>query len=179
MIGLGDVAVGVKTGNVDLWIHDHVFRPANYRVGGLLSCAIRVGMSAPGRLLKSIHPLLCRSYMIYLLGDVLGNFAQVQPAVQADKTGDGLPKTVIFLGDLQAQRPLEEEVKLLIDAGIAVWFIHGNHDTDSREEWECLVTVSCAAWTPPTPGTTKRLPAMKSTPMVSVFLATSKSTPWI
>lgn len=76
--------------------------------------------------------------MIYFLGDVHGNFAHILPALQADEAGDGQPKTVIFLGDLQTQRPFEEEIKPLIDAGIAVWFIHGNHDTDSREEWEHL-----------------------------------------
>lgn len=76
--------------------------------------------------------------MLYFLGDVHGNFSHILPAIEADETRDGTPKTVIFLGDLQAQRPFEEEIKPLIDAGIAVWLIHGNHDTDSREEWERL-----------------------------------------
>jgi predicted phosphodiesterase len=77
--------------------------------------------------------------MIYFLGDVHGNFDHILPALLADQTGDGQPKTAIFLGDLQAQRPFEEEIKPLIDAGIAVWFIHGNHDTDSRKDWDNLL----------------------------------------
>jgi predicted phosphodiesterase len=76
--------------------------------------------------------------MIYLLGDVHGNFDHILLAIQTDRPQDGTPKTVIFLGDVQAQRPFEEEIRPLIDAGIEAWFIHGNHDTDSPEEWRHL-----------------------------------------
>lgn len=77
--------------------------------------------------------------MIYFLGDVHGHYDHILPALAADTSGDGLPKTAIFLGDLQAQRPFEDEIRPLIDAGIAVWFIPGNHDTDSRQEWDNLL----------------------------------------
>lgn len=75
--------------------------------------------------------------MIYFLGDVHGNYDHILPALESDP-GDGNGKTAIFLGDLQAQRPFEDEIRPLIDAGIAVWFIHGNHDTDTQEEWDRL-----------------------------------------
>lgn len=77
--------------------------------------------------------------MIYFLGDVHGNFAHILPAIQADAPGDGKPKTVIFLGDIEAQRPFEEEIQPLLEAGVGVWFIPGNHDTDSKENWAHLL----------------------------------------
>lgn len=77
--------------------------------------------------------------MIYLLGDVHGNFDHILPALVADDARDGKPKTVIFLGDIQAQRPFEDEIRPLLDAGVDVWFIPGNHDTDSAEEWAHLL----------------------------------------
>lgn len=77
--------------------------------------------------------------MIYCLGDVHGNFDHILPALAADEPGDGKPKTAIFLGDLEAQRPFEDEIQPLIDAGIEVWFIPGNHDTDSKEAWDRLL----------------------------------------
>ena len=77
--------------------------------------------------------------MIYLLGDVHGCFGHILPALRADDPADGKPKTAIFLGDIEAQRPLEDEIAPLLDAGIGVWFIHGNHDTDSSRNWEHLL----------------------------------------
>jgi len=40
---------------------------------------------------------------------------------------------VILLGDLQPIRPLNEE---LAEIAERVWFIHGNHDTDSQRDFE-------------------------------------------
>lgn len=77
--------------------------------------------------------------MIYLLGDVHGCFDHILPALRADEPGDGKPKTAIFLGDIEAQRPFEEEIRPLLDAGVGVWFIPGNHDTDSKENWAHLL----------------------------------------
>lgn len=77
--------------------------------------------------------------MIYFLGDVHGNFDQILPAVRDDMTKDGKGKTVVFLGDIEAQRPFEDESRPLQEAGIEVWFIHGNHDTDSKQNWEHLL----------------------------------------
>ncbi len=77
--------------------------------------------------------------MIYFLGDVHGNFDHILPVLQADDPKDGHPKTVIFLGDIEAQRPFEDEIVPLLAAGIEVWFIHGNHDTDNRQNWTHLL----------------------------------------
>jgi len=77
--------------------------------------------------------------MIYFLGDVHGNFDHILPALQSDVPADGKPKTVIFLGDIEAQKPFEAEIAPLLNAGIDVWFIHGNHDTDSRQNWANLL----------------------------------------
>lgn len=77
--------------------------------------------------------------MIYFLGDVHGNFDHILPALQSDAPGDGKPKTVIFLGDIEAQQPFEAEIAPLLNAGIEVWFIHGNHDTDSPQNWANLL----------------------------------------
>lgn len=42
------------------------------------------------------------------------------------------PSAVILLGDLQPQRPLHEELAAIADR---VWFVHGNHDTDSEQDF--------------------------------------------
>lgn len=77
--------------------------------------------------------------MIYFLGDVHGNFDHILPVIQADDSKDGKPKTVIFLGDIEAQRPFEVEIRPLLDAEIAVWFIPGNHDSASTKNWQHLL----------------------------------------
>lgn len=77
--------------------------------------------------------------MIYFLGDVHGNFDHILPALECDDSADGKSKSVIFLGDIEAQKSFEDEIAPLLDAGIDVWFIHGNHDTDSRQNWDNLL----------------------------------------
>src|SRR3546814_19947677 len=73
--------------------------------------------------------------MIYFLGDVHGRIDHVLPAIRP--RGDA-PATVAYLGDIEAQRPFEEEIRPRNEAGIGVWFIHGNHDTDSQRGWHHL-----------------------------------------
>ena len=70
--------------------------------------------------------------MIYLLGDVHSNFRHVIEIVRKDR-----PKAVIFLGDLECSRPLHEEVASIRDL-TDVWWIPGNHDTDSAETYRNL-----------------------------------------
>jgi predicted phosphodiesterase len=74
--------------------------------------------------------------MIYFLGDVHGNFEHVRKSALA-----GRPDAVVFLGDIEAQRPLEQEIAPLIEAGIEVRWIHGNHDTDTKANWDNLASV--------------------------------------
>lgn len=77
--------------------------------------------------------------MIYFLGDVHGNFDHILPALLEDQAQDGKSKTAIFLGDIEAQRPFENEIRPLLEAGVGVWFIHGNHDTDTKKNWYNLL----------------------------------------
>ncbi len=74
--------------------------------------------------------------MIYFLGDVHGNFAHVRERALADK-----PQAIVFLGDLDASRPLELEIAPILDAGIEVRWIRGNHDTDTKANWDNLAGV--------------------------------------
>jgi len=64
--------------------------------------------------------------MILMFGDVHSSFRHVRPVVEKEQ-----PEAIIFLGDLQAQRPLEQELADVLDL-TEVWYIHGNHDTDSK-----------------------------------------------
>lgn len=70
--------------------------------------------------------------MILFCGDPHGQFAHIIEAVQ-----DHQPAAVILLADLQAQRPLEVELAPILDK-TEVWFIHGNHDTDSEADHDHL-----------------------------------------
>ena len=69
--------------------------------------------------------------LIWMLGDVHGNFDHVLETVRA--SGER-PAAVIFLGDLQCPAPFADCVKDIEAAGIACWAIPGNHDTDSEQE---------------------------------------------
>jgi hypothetical protein len=51
--------------------------------------------------------------------------------------GQDRPAAVVFLGDLQAQRPLEIELASILGM-TEVWYIHGNHDTDSEADYDNL-----------------------------------------
>lgn len=70
--------------------------------------------------------------MILMFGDVHSDFSHVLPVVQAEK-----PAAIIFLSDIQAQRPLEQELAKVMDI-TEVYFIPGNHDTDSKADYENL-----------------------------------------
>ncbi len=60
-----------------------------------------------------------------MLGDVHGDLRHVLPIVKQVK-----PAAVIFLGDLELGRPFEEEVAEVMQL-TEVYFIHGNHDTNT------------------------------------------------
>lgn len=67
---------------------------------------------------------------IYFFGDVHGNFAHVFETVERDR-----PDAVIFLGDLEAQEPLHEQLAPILSKTV-VRYIHGNHDTDTVEGFQ-------------------------------------------
>lgn len=70
--------------------------------------------------------------MILFCGDPHGNFAHVINLTLAYR-----PAAVIFLGDMQAQRPLEDELAEILSLTEIYW-IPGNHDTDSEEDYRNL-----------------------------------------
>jgi predicted phosphodiesterase len=71
---------------------------------------------------------------IAFVGDVHRQWRRVEQGVAACATP---PETVILLGDLECTRPLDDLVAPLLDRGIAVFWIFGNHDNDGgKEMWE-------------------------------------------
>lgn len=76
--------------------------------------------------------------MILLFGDVHGNFRHVLPAVISEK-----PAAIIFLGDLQAQKSLEIELGNVMGLTEVYW-IPGNHDTDSKADYDNLFNSTLA-----------------------------------
>ena len=65
---------------------------------------------------------------ILYCGDPHGRFDHILQAAADEK-----PAAIILLGDMEPGRPLAEELALILEK---VWFIHGNHDTDSEAHWE-------------------------------------------
>ncbi len=74
--------------------------------------------------------------MILMFGDVHGDFKHVLPVVQKEK-----PAAIIFLGDLDLVRPFEQEIASITKL-TEVYFIHGNHDTDSQGTHDYLFNSS-------------------------------------
>ena len=52
------------------------------------------------------------------------------------------PMAVVLLGDIESPRPLHEELAPIRDL---VWWIQGNHETDSQTSWENLYQSELAA----------------------------------
>ena len=75
---------------------------------------------------------------IYMIGDVHGKFGHILPAIEKSDPGGKAQKAAIFLGDIESRRPFEEEIRPLLAAGIEVWLIHGNHDSDHPRSWDHL-----------------------------------------
>jgi predicted phosphodiesterase len=76
--------------------------------------------------------------MILFCGDPHGHFDLIIEAVEEHR-----PEAVILLGDMQAQRPLEIELASILDK-TELWFIHGNHDTDSDADHDHLFDSALA-----------------------------------
>ena len=60
-------------------------------------------------------------------GDPHGQFQHIVRAAEELKAS-----AVVLLGDLETERPLHDELESIASK---VWFIHGNHDTDSDSNW--------------------------------------------
>jgi len=67
---------------------------------------------------------------VLFCGDPHGQFRHILRAA-----AELNPSAVVLLGDLEPQRPLHEELEAIAHK---TWFIHGNHDTDTDQNWEHL-----------------------------------------
>ena len=70
--------------------------------------------------------------MIFFCGDTHGQLDHVIRAVQAHR-----PNAIVLLGDIQAPRPIDQVLAPILDL-TEVWFIHGNHDTNSIADHDNL-----------------------------------------
>jgi predicted phosphodiesterase len=69
---------------------------------------------------------------LMFFGDPHGDLEPVIAAVERLR-----PKAVVLLGDIQARQPLHIELGPILGL-TEVWFIHGNHDTDSDADYDKL-----------------------------------------
>jgi len=70
--------------------------------------------------------------MILFCGDPHGRFDHIIDAVHEHR-----PAAIVLLGDLQAPKQLEQVLEPILDK-TDIWFIHGNHDTDSDADYDNL-----------------------------------------
>jgi predicted phosphodiesterase len=70
--------------------------------------------------------------VIWLLGDVHSHFDHIEVAIAAAATK---PAAVIFLGDIEAPIPLWECCADIEKLGVEWYWVIGNHDTDTEENW--------------------------------------------
>jgi predicted phosphodiesterase len=76
---------------------------------------------------------------IVFIGDIHQHWHYVDAGLAALPSP---PKAAVLLGDIQCDRPLDELAAPLLDRGIAVYWIHGNHDNDGGPEmWANLASL--------------------------------------
>lgn len=75
---------------------------------------------------------------IWFAGDIHGRFSHVLAALERTPMAER-PVAIIFLGDLEPQRPLRQEYQRFLDAAVEPWHIHGNHDTDRQDTWQNMI----------------------------------------
>jgi predicted phosphodiesterase len=68
---------------------------------------------------------------IVFIGDIHRQWPYVARGLDA---GDTMPSVAVLLGDIECTRPLDELAAPLLDRGIAVFWIFGNHDNDGDPE---------------------------------------------
>ena len=69
---------------------------------------------------------------LMFFGDPHGDLESVIAAVERFR-----PEAIVLLGDIQAHQPLHVELSPILEL-TEVWFIHGNHDTDSDADYDNL-----------------------------------------
>ncbi|MGJ3701166.1 metallophosphoesterase [Variovorax sp. AFSI2.2] len=77
-------------------------------------------------------PPTSASPKLLFVGDPHSDFAPVIAAVERLR-----PRAIVLLGDIQARQPVHLELQPIL-ALTEVWFIHGNHDTDSDTDYDNL-----------------------------------------
>jgi predicted phosphodiesterase len=68
---------------------------------------------------------------IVFIGDIHQHWHYVHAGLAAQSA---MPRAAVLLGDIQCDRPLDELAAPLLARGIAVHWIHGNHDNDGGPE---------------------------------------------
>ena len=76
---------------------------------------------------------------LFFCGDTHGQFDHLIEAARLHK-----PAAMILLGDIQATAPLHEIFAPVMEH-TEIWFIHGNHDTDSVAQYDHLYNSSLAS----------------------------------
>ncbi|WP_349605992.1 metallophosphoesterase [Cupriavidus sp. DF5525] len=69
---------------------------------------------------------------VFICGDPHGEFGPLIESVHRH-----CPEAVVLAGDIQARRPLDEELASILPL-TQVWWIPGNHDTDSDADYDNL-----------------------------------------
>jgi predicted phosphodiesterase len=65
---------------------------------------------------------------LIFIGDIHQNWHQVEAGLS---TLSSPPSAAILLGDIECEQPLDQLAAPLLDRGVAVYWIHGNHDYDT------------------------------------------------
>jgi predicted phosphodiesterase len=78
---------------------------------------------------------------LWFLGDCHGRLEHI---VRALKIAPKRPQAVIFLGDMGVRQPFDQAVAPIETLGVAVWFIHGNHDSDDMVAYQHLFNSTYA-----------------------------------
>ncbi len=81
------------------------------------------------------------------IGDIHQNWHHVERGLSGLEE---IPEAAILLGDIECTAPLDQVAAPLLNRGIAVYWIHGNHDYDGGTEmWWNLVDPLCNPRTSP------------------------------
>ncbi len=82
--------------------------------------------------MSKTSPSVSAQPKILFFGDPHSDFQWVIQSVRRHS-----PAAIVLLGDVQARRPLEVELESILDV-TEIWFVHGNHDTDSESDYDNL-----------------------------------------
>ncbi|GER05651.1 hypothetical protein JCM17846_33330 [Iodidimonas nitroreducens] len=67
---------------------------------------------------------------IAFIGDPHGQWDDIRHQIEQQLDQGVAIAAIVPVGDMELERPLHEELALFLDMGIAVHWIHGNHDSD-------------------------------------------------